>query len=131
MKRKPLLLHCLLAIAGLVLCGIGPSRAAGDSSKEKITVMNPGITDKLAERISLSPRLDALEGKTIYIVDTNYEGFGRLPVLEEMQAWFAKNKPGVKTILKLKSGNYVADDPALWKEIAANKGSAAIIGVAG
>jgi hypothetical protein len=131
MKRKSLLLHCLLAIAGLVLCSIGPSQASGDTASAKITVMNPGITDKLAERISLAPRLDALEGKTIYIVDTNYEGFGRLPVLEEMQAWFAKNKPGVKTILKLKSGNYVADDPALWKEIAANKGSAAIIGVAG
>ena len=124
-------MYCLLAIAGLVLCSIGPSPAAGDTSNEKIAVMNPGITDKLAERISLVPRLDTLEGKTIYIVDTNYEGFGRLPVLEEMQAWFAKNKPGIKTILKLKSGNYVADDPALWKEIAANKGSAAIIGVAG
>jgi len=131
MRRKPQLLNSLLAIAGLILCAIGPSQAAGDASKEKITVMSPGIADKLAERVALAPRLDALEGKTIYIVDTNYEGFGRLPILEEMQAWFAKNKPGVKTILKLKSGNYVADDPALWKEIAANKGSAAIIGVAG
>jgi hypothetical protein len=129
MKRKPLLFHCLAATAVLILCSMGLSEAASDGSK--ITVLNPGLTDKLAERIPLAPRLDSLEGKTLYIVDTNYEGFGRLPVLEEMQAWFAKNMPGVKTILKLKSGNYVADDPALWKEIASNKGSAAIIGVAG
>jgi hypothetical protein len=129
MKRNPLLLHSLLATACVILTSIGPSHAAGDAAK--ITVLNPAITDKLAERIPLAPRLDSLEGKTIYIVDTNYEGFGRLPVLEEMQAWFAKNMPGVKTVLKLKSGNYVADDPALWKEIASTKGCAAIIGVAG
>jgi hypothetical protein len=48
-----------------------------------------------------------------------------------MQAWFARSMPGVKAILKLKSGNYIADDPALWKEIAANKGNGVIIGVAG
>ena len=48
-----------------------------------------------------------------------------------MQAWFAGNMPGVKTIYKLKSGSYVSDDPALWKEIAANKGSGVILGVAG
>ena len=96
-----------------------------------ITVLNPAVTEKLAERVPLAPRLDTLEGKTIYLVDMNYEGFGRTPVLEEMQAWFAKNMPGVKTIIKLKSGSYVADDPALWKEIAANKGNGVIIGVAG
>jgi hypothetical protein len=48
-----------------------------------------------------------------------------------MQAWFAKNMPSIKTIYKLKSGSYVADDPALWKEIAVNKGNGVILGVAG
>jgi hypothetical protein len=134
MKRRPLLSNCLLAVAVLMLSGIAPAQAARDAaaSKEKlITVLNPAVTDKLAARVPLAPRLDTLEGKTIYLVDTNYEGFGRLPVLEEMRAWFAKNMPGVKIIPKLKSGNYAADDPALWKEIAANKGNGVIIGVAG
>ena len=125
MKRKPLLSNCLLAAAVLILSGIAPVQAARDAAASKnklITVLNPAVTDKLAERVPLAPRLDTLEGKTIYLVDMNYEGMGRTPVLEEMQAWFAKNMPGVKTIFKLKSGNYAADDPALWKEIAANKG---------
>jgi hypothetical protein len=134
MKRKLLLSNCLLVVAVLILSGIAPAQSVRKTaaSKDKlITVLNPAITEKLAERVPLAPRLNTLEGKTIYIVDTNYEGFGRLPVLEEMQRWFAKNMPGVKIIFKLKSGSYVADDPGLWKEIAANKGDGVIIGVAG
>jgi hypothetical protein len=134
MKRKMLLSNCLLAAAILVLCGIAPVQAARNAaaSEEKlITILNPAVTEKLAERVPLTPRLDTLEGKTIYLVDMNYEGIGGTPVMGEMQAWFAKNMPGVKAILKLKSGSYIADDPALWKEIAANKGNGVIIGVAG
>lgn len=134
MKRKLLWSSRLLAVAVLIVSGIARAQTGRDAAAPKnnlITVLNPAVTDKLAERVPLTPRLDTLEGKTIYIVDTNYEGFGRLPVLDEMRAWFAKNMPGVKIIPKLKSGNYAADDPALWKEIAANKGNAVIIGVAG
>jgi hypothetical protein len=132
MKRKLLLSYCLVAV--LILSGIAPaqtSRNAAASKDNLITVLNPAVTEKLAERVPLAPRLDTLEGKTIYLVDTNYEGLGRTPVLEEMQTWFVKNMPRVKIIFKLKSGNYAADDPALWKEIAANKGNGVIIGVAG
>ena len=132
MKRKRLLSNCLFI--ALVLVGSTQAQTSRNvaASKDKlITVLNPAVADKLAERVPLTPRLDTLEGKTIYLVDTNYEGMGRLPVLDEMQAWFARNMPGVKIIMKLKSGNYAADDPALWKEIAANKGNGVIIGVAG
>ncbi len=134
MNKKTLLSSCLLALAALILSGIAPaqtSRSAVASKDKLITVLNPAITEKLAARVPLAPRLDTLEGKTIYIVDMNYEGMGRTPVLEEMQAWFAKNMPSVKTIIKLKAGSYIADDPALWKEIAANKANGVILGVAG
>ena len=134
MRRRPLLSSCLLVAAVLILSGMAPLQAQRDAAvfKDKlITVLNPAITEKLAARVPLAPRLDTLEGKTIYLVDMNYEGFGRTPVLEEMQAWFAANMPGVKTIMKLKSGSYIADDPALWKEIAANRGNGVILGVAG
>jgi len=121
--------------AVLTLWTIATAQAARDaaaSDDKLITVLNPAITEKLAERVPLvAPRLDTLEGKTIYLVDMNYEGFGLTPVLKEMQAWFDKNMPGVKTILKLKSGNYISDDPALWKEIAENGGNGVIMGVAG
>ena len=134
MNRKPLLSNCLLAVAVLILSGIAPaqtSRNAAGSKEKLITVLNPAITEKLAARVPLAPRLDTLEGKTIYIVDMNYEGMGGTPVLGEMQAWFAKNMPSVKIVIKLKSGSYISDDPALWKEIAANKGNGVILGVAG
>jgi hypothetical protein len=134
MKRKQLLSNCLLAVAVLILSGIAPAqtaRSAAASKDKLITILNPAVTEKLAARVPLAPRLDTLEGKAIYIVDMNYEGMGGTPVLEEMQAWFARNMPSVKTTIKLKSGSYVADDPALWKEIAANKANGVILGVAG
>jgi len=134
MKRMQLLFMCLLSVVILVFTGITPVRAQRNAASGRdglITVLNPAVPDKLAARVPLTPRLNTLEGKTIYLVDTNYEGMGRTPVLEEMEAWFARNMPKVKILFKLKSGNYAADDPALWKEIAANKGDGMIIGVAG
>ena len=134
MKKKLFSSIFLLVCAGLIFSGRAPAPAVPDASAAEnalITVMNPAVIDKLAERVPLAPRLDTLEGKTIYIVDTNYEGMGPTPVMEEIPRWFAKNMPGVKAIFKLKSGNYASDDPALWKEIADNKGSGVIIGVAG
>ena len=135
MRRKTLLSSCLLVAAVLILWGMASVLSAHDaiaSDEKLITVLNPVITEKLAERVPLvAPRLDTLEGKTIYLVDMNYEGFGLTPVLKEMQAWFAENMPGVKIILKLKSGNYISDDPALWKEIAEKGGNGVIMGVAG
>jgi len=93
--------------------------------------MNPAVREILAPRVDLTKRLKTLEGKTIYLVDMNYEGIGGTPVMGEIQAWFEKNMPGVKAVLKLKSGNYATDDPGLWKEIADNGADAVIMGVAG
>ena len=76
-----------LLAAILVLAGIGVVCAepvADASDARLITVLNPAVSDQLAERVPLAPRLDKLEGKTIYLVDTNYEGMGPAPVLEEM-----------------------------------------------
>ncbi len=134
MKNIQLLSSCLLVAVVLTFSGIAPLQAQRDAAGSRdrlITVLNPAVTEKLAARVPLAPRIDTLEGKTIYLVDMNYEGIGGTPVMVEMQAWFAKNMPGVKAIYKLKRGNYVDDDPALWKEIAANKGNAVILGVAG
>jgi len=106
--------------------------AAGCESNGLVTVLNPAIETKLAERVPLAPRLSTLEGKTIYLVDTDWGGMDQNGgILHEMQAWFAQKVPSVKTIYKIKSGNFVTDDPGLWKEIADNHGDAVIIGVAG
>jgi hypothetical protein len=54
-------------------------------------VLNPAISVKMAERVPLVPRLNTLEGKTIYMVDIQWGGpEAAYSVYEEMQAWFAK-----------------------------------------
>lgn len=107
--------------------GAAPSMTTG-----LITALNPAVTPQLATRKPLAPRLDTLDGKTIYLVDTDWGGMGQNDgILQDMQAWFAEHMPNVKTIIKVKRGNFVTDDPALWKEIAENKGDGVVLGVAG
>ena len=74
-------------------------------------------------------RLDTLEGKTIYLVDTGFGG-GYL-FMQQVQKWFAEHMPSVKTIRKRKTGHVFMDDTSdLWEEIKA-RGDAAVVGVAG
>lgn len=78
---------------------------------------------------SMAPRLDTLNGKTVYLVDTGFGGSYKF--LDQMQEWFAAHMPTVRTVRKRKSGTVFRDDnPDLWKEIK-DKGDAAIVGVAG
>ena len=121
--------QCLFTALALLL-SVSASAAAGSSSAELITVHNPAIAGRLAERLPLNPRLDTLEGKTLYMVDVQWGGpTAGYSVYEVMQEWFAKNMPGVKTILRRTKGNMFMDDPELWKEIG-EKGDAAIVGIA-
>ncbi len=109
-----------------------PSAGASVVTDRMITAVNPAVTPQLPKRIPLAPRLDKLDGKTIYLVDTDWGGMGQNDgILQEMQAWFAEHMPAVKTIIKVKKGNFVTDDPALWKEIADAKGDGVVLGVAG
>jgi hypothetical protein len=74
-------------------------------------------------------RLDALEGKTVYLVDTGFGGSYKF--MQQLQKWFAENMPSVTTIRKRKTGHVFMDDTTdLWEEIKA-KGHAAVLGVAG
>jgi hypothetical protein len=139
-RRKQLLTSFLLLIMAVVAsAGLTPSQAqqgkakpaAKPAAKPLITVLNPAVESKMVDRIPLSPRLDTLEGKTIYLVDINWGGpEAAYSVFEEIQAWFAKNIPSAKIIIKRKAGMYSTDDPALWKEIAKNA-NAALIGISG
>jgi hypothetical protein len=125
MKKMLLPASSLLMIAALVLV------SGKSDGSEKIIVMNPAITNTMVDRVPLTKRLDSLEGKTIYLVDINWGGpDAGYSVFEEMQIWFSKNMPGVKTVLKRKQGPYEADDQGLWKEIS-EKGDAAVIGISG
>ena len=133
MKRKLLMCCAAVVAAALIFVWLAPlSAQRGDAAGQMITVMNPAIENKMVDRIPMTaPRLDKLDGKTIYLVDINWGGpEAAYSVFEEIKDWFAKNNPSVNIIIKRKSGMYTVDDPALWKEIAAN-GNAALVGISG
>lgn len=135
MNKKPLFFNGLMLVAVLTSSVVTLAQAGTDTASSKdrlITVLNPEITTSLADRVPLAPRLDSLDGKTIYLVDTNWEGMGQnSAVLEEMQAWFAENMPSVKTVIKVKRGFYAMEDKKSWQEIDDAGGDGVIIGVAG
>ena len=93
---------------------------------DKITVLNPMGYPPKVTRQSLAPRLDALDGKTIYLVDCRFDDSELL--LKEMQNWFRERMPSVRTVFKRISSVYLKDDPHTWEEIKAN-GQGAVIGV--
>jgi hypothetical protein len=92
----------------------------------KLTVLNPtGYPPKISAK-PLAPRLDTLDGRTVYLVDCRFDDSGLF--LEQMQAWLAEHLPSVRTVLKPISSVYLVDDPKTWEEVKA-RGHAAILGV--
>ncbi len=133
MNRRKLL--SLLGLSPALLAGAAAGErnaiAAGKPAKtaqggDKIVALNPKGTPPPIRLIPMAPRLKTLDGKTVYLVDTGFPGGGLL--LQQIQIWFQKNMPGVKTVFHRKAGPYMEDDPALWKEIQ-EKGNAAIMAV--
>jgi len=101
------------------------------SAENKIKVLNPTPPSTMVDRVPLTPRLDTLEGKTIFLVDIGWGGDQAAPgIYEEMKAWFAKNMPSVKIENRKVKGSYFQDQPELLKEIS-EKGDAAMFGIAG
>ena len=96
------------------------------AGNEKVTVLNPvGYPPKVSGK-PLAPRLDSLDGKTVYLVDCRFDDSDIF--LKQVQGWFSDHMPSVKTVYKPISSVYTQDDPATWAEIKAN-GDAAVIGV--
>jgi hypothetical protein len=96
------------------------------AAQPKVEGLNPKGTPPPIQLIPMAPRLGSLDGKTVYLVDTGFEGGGLL--LNEIQGWFQRNMATVNTVFKRKAGPYAEDDPALWKEIK-DKGHAAIMAI--
>src|SRR5512136_2694523 len=86
MKNKP---GCLLAGIFLVTALLSGSLWAADTAK--ITVLNPRGIQPPIRLIPMAPRLDTLDGKTIYIVDTNYPLTE--PFVQEIQKVMAAHYP--------------------------------------
>jgi len=138
MNKKILLGGGLFIAVALILVGVSqqaPGQPDTEKSREErlITVLNPALSRQMAERVPLAPRTgETLEGKTIYLVDMQWGGpDAGYSVFEEMQKWFARNMPSVKTVLRRTSNGWMGDDPGLRKEIVDNKAAGAVIGIGG
>lgn len=78
---------------------------------------------------NLADRLNSIENKTIYLVDTGFGGSSKFMI--QLQKWFSEATPSVKTVRKRKPGGpFMGSAPELWEEIKKN-GDAAVLGVAG
>ncbi|MBI2885715.1 MAG: hypothetical protein HYY02_00750 [Chloroflexi bacterium] len=99
------------------------TRSAGSGT---ITVLNPQGYPPRITAAPMAPRLDGLDGKTVYLVDPRFDDSGIF--LKQLQACFEEHLPRVTTRYVQMRSVYTRDDPETWEEIKAN-GDAAIIGV--
>jgi hypothetical protein len=91
-------------------------------------VNQPRDTAEALGALKMVPRLDRLEGKTVYLVDTGFAGSADF--ITEVQGWFTRHRPDVKTELRHKKTSMFTDEPELWAEIKKN-GDAVVFGVGG
>jgi hypothetical protein len=117
-----------LLCVGLI-CGFSGFRTQAQAAPAEalVTVLNPLGTPPPITLKPMAPRLDTLDGKTIYVVDDGFVGGDRL--LYEIIDWFKENYPKTTALYKRKGGGgFDVEDPALWAEIK-EKGDAVIIGM--
>jgi len=136
MKKKILLDRFLFVLFALISIGIMSCATVQTytsiNDERLITVLNPAISSRMVARTPLTPRIDTLEGKTIYLVDLQWGGpKAAYSVFEEMQDWFSRNMPSVKTEIRRSSGGSFGDDPGLRKEIISKNAGGVVIGIAG
>ena len=122
-NRRKLL--SLIGLSPAVLAG--NTALAGDKKKktapvvpgqEKLEAFNPKGMPPAIQLVPMAPRLDTLDGKTIFLVSDGFAGADRF--LAQIAIWFQKNMPSVKTVYRLKAGSYFDDDPKLMAEMKAN-----------
>lgn len=120
-----------LAAASLLVAGPLAAQANRAAPVNQITVMNPVVENRMVDRLALSPRLDTLKGKTLYMLDINWGGpDAAYSVFEQIAVWFQKNMPEVKTEIRRKNGSYMVNDPKTWAEIQ-EKADAVLVGISG
>ena len=110
--------------------GIFGSRLNPDSMPWAIhdPVNQPRDTADKLGHLKMAPRLNSLEGKTVFLVNTGFAGGKEF--IEELDNWFKQNRPNIKTEVRHKKTSMFTDEPELWAEVK-QKGDAAILGVGG
>jgi hypothetical protein len=117
----------LLSLIGLSPAVLAGTPAVADDKKkkpavvrgqEKFETLNPKGMPPAVQLVPMAPRLDTLDGKTVFLVSDGFAGADRF--LAQIAIWFQKNMPSVKTVYRLKAGAYFDDDPKLMAEIKAS-----------
>jgi hypothetical protein len=94
---------------------------------EMMDLLNPlGQPEGALQVMHMAERLPTLDGKIVYLVETGFVGAKEF--MEEVQNWFTRNKPEIKTIFRSKGYNTFANDPELWQEVKKNA-DAVVFGV--
>lgn len=96
------------------------------AAETKVAVLSPLGQPPVLKMLAMAPRLDTLEGKTIYVVDVKYPS--TKPFMEELVKVLSETYPKTKWVLTEKTESYFEDDPDLWKEIKA-KGNGMLIAI--
>ncbi|MDR0310652.1 MAG: hypothetical protein LBJ21_03590 [Acidobacteriota bacterium] len=104
----------VVALCVGLVCGIAVTQ--GYAQGGKITVYNPLGTPPPIEMKAMAPRLNTLDGKTIYLVNTGFPNSG--PFMQVVGEWFAANYP--KTKIEIRSQGMSNMPPALKEEIGKN-----------
>jgi hypothetical protein len=107
-------------VAALLFSSMAPAQ------EPKITVLNPLGQPPAIARVPMAPRIDNLDGKTIYIVDIGFTDTHQF--FTEMQKLLSERYPKTTWEVRTKAGTYFDDDPKLWAEIK-GKGQGMIMGV--
>jgi hypothetical protein len=91
----------------------------------RLTVLDPrGYPPKVDAR-GMSPALETLQGKRLFLVDVGFENSDEF--MRQLHGWLADNEPGIRTEM-VRMRDQHQPDPELYGRIAA-EGDAAIIGV--
>jgi len=97
------------------------------AENEMMDLLNPlGQPETKLQTMHMAQRLPTLDGKTVYLVETGFVGAKEF--MEEVQAWFTRNRPKIKTVFRSKGNNTFANDPQLWEEVKKNA-DAVVFGV--
>ncbi len=92
---------------------------------QTLTVHDPRGTPPMVTGKRLAPRLESLDGKTIYLVDCLFDNSDVF--MGELLDWFGNNLPAVEARIVKPRESWV-DDPDMRKRIE-NDGDGAILGV--
>jgi hypothetical protein len=111
----------IIALCLCLFCSHSPlnsqAQAQGKAAPaaQKITVFNPLGTPPPVKLKAMAPRLNTLEGKTIYVIDQGYLGTDNL--LKEMIVWLEKEYPKTNFVFKRLGMSMGPQPPPLFAEI--------------